>query len=494
MKKIMKYSLSFAALALAGFLGACTSIDVEAPELPDLPTVSNLAASVDNRVVNLSWSLPSASLEIEGVTLKVNNGNEIKLNSTATSYAVYGQPMEDEYLYTVKLNYAGGYVSQGQSVTAIVPFEELTNLASFSVSKIEKRNVTFSWTLPSEPGITGVWVGVDGEETGTIFPTNEYPTGGTLGGQKTGSTLKYRAKVIYDDAYYSDGVVTNAAIPAMEVRTAFLLLADSPADLEDDDELVAAAWFNDRYVDTNTGDFITVDQLLEIDFDEYGVIWIMVDRVGLETGWQYLPADLISDSTISALKDYGMHGGSLYLSNMATQLCVPLGIVPEDMPINTFNSGEGGTGDDVWVINPHLGWDFQGTDNYYDRVSHEIYNGLTMEDPNGYGYTNLPLIGPGQREDHNSLWDINPYWHAAGDPAPNCVKWFENVTNSLVLATWGHVKDHCVAGLVEFSANPSHGKCIANGFAAYEWNQNSGINPYQRNIEVLTENILNYLK
>ncbi|MDE6134789.1 MAG: DUF4960 domain-containing protein, partial [Muribaculaceae bacterium] len=62
------------------------------------------------------------------------------------------------------------------------------------------------------------------------------------------------------------------------------------------------------------------------------------------------------------------------------------------------------------------------------------------------------------------------------------------------LATWGHVRDHCVAGLVEFNANAEHGRCIANGLAAYEWNQNSGVNPYQHNIEQLTTNILDYLK
>ena len=74
------------------------------------------------------------------------------------------------------------------------------------------------------------------------------------------------------------------------------------------------------------------------------------------------------------------------------------------------------------------------------------------------------------------------------------IKNFEVTTNSLVLATWGHVRDHCVAGLVEFYSNSEHGRCIANGFAAYEWNQNSGENPYQHNVEQLTLNILDYLK
>ena len=179
---------------------------------------------------------------------------------------------------------------------------------------------------------------------------------------------------------------------------------------------------------------------------------------------------------------------------MATQLTVPLGIVPANMPINSFNSNAGGDNGDIWTINTHLGWIFQDIDQYYDRTSHEVFQGLTFENLNDYPYASLPLIGPGYKEDHNALWDINPYWNEAGNPAPNCVKWFENTTNSLVLAVWGQVLDHCIAGMVDFNPNSTHGRCIAMGLAAYEWNQNSGPNIYQHNVEQLTTNILNYLK
>ncbi|MCH5223466.1 MAG: DUF4960 domain-containing protein [Muribaculaceae bacterium] len=495
MNKLMKYSLSIATMAIAGMFGACTDIATEIPELPNLPTVSNLKAEVANRVVNLSWTLPSSSKKIEGVTLKVNNNTEVGLDATATSYSVVGQPMEDEYMYTVKVKYEGGYMSEGQSVIATVPYEQLADLTSFTVSNIEKRNVTFSWTLPNASGITGVWVGLDGEESGTVFNISEYPNGATIGGQKTGVDLKFRAKVIYDEAYYSDGIVVNTALPEMEVRVGYLLLADSPADLPDDDELAAAAWFNDNYVETDKGDFIPVAELPNIDFDEYGVIWIEVDRVGLALGWQNLPANLVSETTLNALKAYGLNGGSLYLANMATQMTVPLGIVPENMPVNIFGSGDGDPNNaDLWSINPHLGWIFQNEGRYYDRASHAVYEGLAFEMVNGYEYSSLPLLGGTGKEDHNSMWDLNPYWNEAGNPAPDCVKWFENTTNSQVLAVWGQVADHCVAGMVDFSGNAVHGKCIAMGLGAYEWHVNAGVNPYQGNIEKLTENILNYLK
>ncbi|MCH5228628.1 MAG: DUF4960 domain-containing protein [Muribaculaceae bacterium] len=494
MKSIIKYSLSLTALALAGVFTSCGDFKAETPDIPALPTVTNLKADIANRVVNLSWQLPSSSLSVEGVTVKVNNNSEIYLPGAVSNYSIYGQPMEMEYMYTIKLNYAGGYVSEGQSVIATVPYEDLADLASFEVANLEGRDVTFAWTLPSAPGITGVWVGLDGSEMGTVFNVAENPDGGTLTRQKTGVDLKYRAKVVYDEAYYSDGVVVNTALPKMETRVGYLMLANSISALPDDDEQAAATWFNDNYVETDKGDFINVSDLGKIDFDEYGVIWIEVDREGLGTGWKYLPSNLVSDETLDLLREYGANGGNLFLANMATQLAVPLQIVPENMPINTFGSGPGGENGDLWSINPHLGWVFKSEGQYYDRTSHAVYEGLEFEMVNGYEYATLPLLGGNYKEDHNSLWDINPYWHEAGDPAPNCVKWFENVTNSLVLAVWGQVGDHCIAGMVDFNANSVHGQCIAMGLGAYEWNVNNGTNPYQGNIEKLTENILNYLK
>lgn len=493
MNKIMKYSLSMVALAIAGTLGSCSDFKPETPELPNLPKVNNLHATVANRVVTLSWQLPASSLKVEGVNLKVNNSQEISLDPNTTSYNVYGQPMEEEYLYTVKLRYEGGYVSEGVSTIATVRYEKLSDLTSFTVSNIEKRNVTFSWTLPSEAGITGVWVGLDGEENGTVFSVSEHPDGATLSGQKTGVDLKYRAKVVYDNAYYSDGVEVSTALPEMEVRAGYLLLADSPAALPDDDEVAAAAWFYDNYVEKDLGDFIPVGELGNIDFDEYGVIWIMVDRVGLEFGWENLPSNLVNEDTLNLLRSYGEHGGNLYLAKMATQLTVPLNVVPQDMAPTLFSSGEGGNGDDIWTINPYLGWDFQfgGDQEFYDRTGHAIFEGITLEQVNDYPYASIPLEGPGFREDHNTMWDCNIYGNGGMN---NVIVHFESVTNSLVLATWGHVRDHCVAGLVVFNQNTAHGKVVANGFSAYEFAQNSGMNPYQGNVEKLTSNIINYLK
>ena len=489
MKKIMKYSLTMASLAIAGFLGACNEFTPETPELPNLPTVNNLKASVDNRAVTLSWQLPASSLSIKGITLKVNNSQEISLDATATSYTVYGQPMEDEYLYTVKVNYEQGYVSEGVSTIAVVPYVELGNVSNLEVTKIEGRTVTLSWSLPNDSGITGVYVGLDEEDVSTYSFYEGKVTTVTLKSQPNGKSVRYRVLVQYDNYYTSAGNVCPADIPYVETKVGFLLLADTPAALSDDDEKAAAAWFSDQ----DNAEFIKLDQVAELDPEEVSMLWIMVDRVGQDQGWENLPDGLADAASIEALKSYGEKGGNLYLCKMATQLTVPLNIVPANMGPTIFSSGEGGSGDDVWTINPYLGWDFQDNPDidFYDRTAHEIYAGLLFDDPNGYGYMSIPLEGPGFREDHNTMWDCNLYGPGSYN---NVIKNFEVTTNSLVLATWGHVRDHCVAGIVDFNPNSEHGRVIANGFSAYEFNQNSGANPYQDNVEKLTENILNYLK
>lgn len=360
--------------------------------------------------------------------------------------------------------------------------------------QVEGRNFEMTWTLPTntEETITDV----------IVIPNGNFDAAVSLGPDATSYQLRkqtltdafFTVKVKYGE-YVSKGVSTSlVSTQKVILKRAFLLLDNSVADIADDDERAAAEWFAQQ---ANT-EFIHISDLATISSDVYGMIWIMIDRIGLDNAWTGLPAELISQSTINALKAYSADGGALYLSNMATKLTVPLGIVPDTMEPLVFGSGLGGEHGDHWVINPNLGWDFKDNPNadqgFYDRTSHAIFQGLTLEDPNNYGYPTLPLLGPGSQEDHNCLWDCNIYGRGS---YADVIKNFESITGSLVLATWGHVRDHCVAGLVDFYGNTTHGACVANGLGAYEWNQNrpndGTVNIYQKNIEGLTLNILNYL-
>lgn len=489
MKTNIKYMLG-AAMMVSATLVSCSDFEPTGyEEVPNLPTATALKAEVSGHTINVSWQLPATSSEITDVLFirDANTTNPVSLGANATSYQVKGQPMGVEGLFTVKICYDDRYVSRGVTTTCTLPVEELPGVSNLKAST-SGRKVSLSWTNPTGPDVTGVRIVTNGDEAAAIsLPAGT--TSYTMVAQPMEVDLTYDVQAMYDEYYPSVSNTVKTRIPFITPKMGYLMTAASVAELPDDDERAAAAWF----VQQPNSRLIYASDLATLDPDEVSVLWIEIDRLGLPYGWENLPAEISSPESIAALKAYSAAGGSLYLANMATQLTAPLGFVPDNMAPTIFGNGEGGSGNDVWVINPFLGVDFKdGSDQgYYDRSEHAIFKGITLEDPNGYGYLNIPLIGPGQREDHNCMWDCNIYGRGEyRDVIAN----FEATTGSLVLATWGHVRDHCVAGLVEFFATPAHGRCVANGFAAYEWNQNSGPNPYQANVEKLTSNILDYLK
>lgn len=261
-------------------------------------------------------------------------------------------------------------------------------------------------------------------------------------------------------------------------NAAYVITYDTPEEIEDDDEKASYAWFKKQFVN---GKVLTSASLNSEDLSAYDVIWVHIDRVGIGRGWDKLP---LSADAIAALTTYYKNGGNLFLSNHATQLIVPLGRTERAPGI--FGAGEGGDGTDIWTINANIAMK-------YDHRTHPAYAGMVTSDQ--FAHETFPLIGPGRREDHNCMWDLNSYGFRDLYPnAGNMVKAFEEENNATVLATWGHVEDDCCAGMVEFAPTAEYqGTCIAIGLAAYEWNQNSNLNVYQDNLVLMTKNILHYL-
>ena len=192
-------------------------------------------------------------------------------------------------------------------------------------------------------------------------------------------------------------------------NAAYVITYDTPEEIEDDDEKASYAWFKKQFVN---GKVITAAALAGEDLSAYDVIWVHIDRVGIGAGWDKLP---LSADAVAALTTYYKNGGNLFLSNHATQLVVPFGRTERAPGI--FGDGEGGSGADIWTINANIGME-------YDHRSHPAFAGMVTSDQ--FPHETFPLIGPGQREDHNCMWDLNSYGFPGLYPnAGNVVKAFE---------------------------------------------------------------------
>lgn len=309
--------------------------------------------------------------------------------------------------------------------------------------------------------------------------------------QPTRTDLYYTVKVKYGDGRVSEGTSVKVYIDQEPPKVGMLIAANSEAELEDDDEIAAVNWFKQTYGDK--GQVLTAADAAKINPSDFPMLWIQIDRVGIGKGMNNLPACINSGSLLAKLTEYVKDGGNLLLTKHATQLVAGLGRIENKFDVTIFSDGNGGEGTDIWTTNAVIG---SSCSPAYDHRGHSIFSGLeVMSKGVQYDHESYPLEGPGMREDHNCMWDLNAYGLPTLAPdAKNVVDAFERITNSTVLATWGHVTDYCCAGIVEFNPTDEYkGRIIAIGLSAYEFNQNSGINQYKKNTETLTKNSIDYL-
>lgn len=222
----------------------------------------------------------------------------------------------------------------------------------------------------------------------------------------------------------------------------------------------------------------------KINVEDYDCIWIHIDRTNMNQGWNNLPETFTTEATSNALKNYLEQGGNLYLSGHATQLLVPYGRISEAYAPNVYGKGDGNnqTGKDVWSVNAN----FNGT----DHSSHPAYKNLETGIYNDWDHLTYGFLYSGgndyHRDDHNCMWAFE---------AMGGIDNFQNSTKSIVLGTWGQVKNGENGGLIEFyPIKNGEGTIIANGFAAYQlYMYNNEVNTFAGNIESFTSNILSYL-
>lgn len=289
-----------------------------------------------------------------------------------------------------------------------------------------------------------------------------------------------------------------------------MLVASADTQTLNAQEKTAADYFTANFAN---GELVPVAEASKLTTDNYDAVWVHIDRCGIPAGVDNLPDGFASAEVAAALKSYLNAGGNIYLSKHATQLVTSLDRLPASYAPGIVGTGDGGNGSDVWTIQGIIGAmngaeffpdadpgrEFDPT-QVYDHTAHAIYADLETL-PAGHQYANFvtatyPMEGTGNgtdmwREDHNCMWDLNAYQYAS--EGKNTTEKFEKDFNAVVLGTWGHVQDYCVAGIVEFLPAEGSGTVVANGLAACEWAPRSGVNAYHNNLEKLTSNTISYL-
>lgn len=268
-------------------------------------------------------------------------------------------------------------------------------------------------------------------------------------------------------------------------------------------EYNAYTWFDNNYVQTGKGRFITLDEVRNGHCSDLKAIWVNVDRVGLTD----LSAAGITANIILELKKYVENGGNLFVTKQANMLINAIGRI--GYAPNWTNGGymQGG---DVWHINPHLCL-LPVMGGEVDCTTHPIYTNLYTQqrsfDYEGatHEYSAYPLVGAVARTDNNNMWiDMfrkDPTTGGKMEPQEGYTHYdntdrrrltdFETDWNCKVLAVWGQVLDACSPGLIIFNPHENFkGTIISCGFAAYQWGTS---NDMISNVQRLSKNALSLL-
>lgn len=111
-------NIGFAVIAAAGL---CACSDVEIPETPAVEGATALTYTIEGKSVTLTWGVPAG--DVEAVELYKDNNLVGTFTPDITTYTIARQGANREVLYTVKVVWADGKVSEGLTVPVTIVAE-----------------------------------------------------------------------------------------------------------------------------------------------------------------------------------------------------------------------------------------------------------------------------------------------------------------------------------------------------------------------------------
>lgn len=462
-------------LASLFLVTGCYKREIEDVLPPVLSSVKDLSYNyfAENDSVEVSWTNPNNG---GGLTSVINYSGGVMVLPGEQTKLTYGIiKTNTDYFFTIKLKDTLGNYSLGQTL-------RFTRDGASNVSDItfvqEEDTVFVSWTLPGE-ALNSIKVNLKAEG---------YNDTHNLSGTTTTLKLVGLPLSAYQFTFSTTNVQNQVSHTQYEsfrvgpTKIAFLSVYPNIGSIIDDDEIAAAQWFDSNITNKQ---FITFQQILDgtVDLNQFRVIWWHSDEVGGKD----LPDIAKNPLVLETINQFYKSGGNLLLSIHATMYLEHLGRIPAGFSGGkAIGDGGGGNNPDTWTVSTNL--------KAFDYSGHPIYKDLTVNNTPNNG-KEIPLIGPGWKEDHNCNWTEVPAPHGYSNGDDTFIPYLANTFGVKMLGAWGHVRDYYMVAIGEMMPFGAYqGTAITIGIGGYEWNQNSGMNPNQQQIQTLTKNSLLYLK
>lgn len=466
----MKHTIKIIILSLFVLINYSCSQDrdIMADAENEVPSVENLKVELVGDIAKLTWNNPTYTGNTQ-IILKHNNGVEL-LDFSKSSYEFEIGDVNIEYFFTIKLkNIDTGSFSIGKTVSLTRKGPKpVLNFVGSQVS----NSVILKWDI-QDSNITGIKLTIDGSQVINL------PSNATTYTLANAERREYNFKINTVNSSNQESPSRSLSFKVGATKIGYLGVAANVGSISDDDERASAAWLFKTYPDAEYISFADINS--GKDLSEFRVLWWHYDK---QDDNPALPTVALSAKVVSAITNFHANGGGLLLNTHAIEYLWTIGRITENFG-KLKGAGGGFSNGDTWSVNVNIGL-------VHNESNHPLYQGLETfpEDQRKI----IKLIGPGYREDHNFVLWIGDYYGIGN----NNEQVYSNLFNDAKirhLGTWSFVNDYWMMANFETMPNNNFkGTAIAIGVGGFEWNQNSGLNIYQKNIEDITKNALEYLK
>ena len=251
-------------------------------------------------------------------------------------------------------------------------------------------------------------------------------------------------------------------------------------------EYNAATWFQETYIATGKGRFVTVSELPTLFAKGITTLWVNIERISIT------PEDGLFTDIPAGLKTYIQAGGNVLLTKQATRLAYLMERIAyaPDFTANGYSTTDPGIGRCIYT---RMGTG-DGVDEVLDMSGHRIYTDMLSYEAE----KRIFLVAPSCKKTNNycswrDFYTDGSETHAYGNAYIQRLRDFEAAWHATVFGIQGGVGDYCLSDIVEFNATGAwQGRILAIGSAAYQWGTSNN-NVERDNLKTLTANCLAYL-